>query len=213
MSVRRELPARAASIALATAYQESKIQNLDYGDRDSLGIFQQRPSQGWGKPEQIMDPHYSTNRFYAALEQVDGYDELPIDEAAQEVQRSADGSAYAQHEPDARALASALTGYSEAAFSCEVDEPADSGQQPGPSGLTAQRQRRARARCGRRSARCPTAATRPRASAPGTWTARRTTTGRRWTSSSGPPTPPTAGPAGPWRSSSSPTPTGSRSRR
>jgi len=136
LSVRRELPARAASIALATAYQESKIRNLDYGDRDSLGIFQQRPSQGWGEPEQIMDPHYATNQFYAALEQVDGYGDLPIDVAAQEVQRSADGSAYAQHEPDARALASALTGYSEAAFSCEVDAPADSGQQPGPSGLT-----------------------------------------------------------------------------
>ncbi len=136
LSVRRGLPARAASIALATAYQESKIRNLDYGDRDSLGIFQQRPSQGWGEPEQIMDPHYATNQFYAALEQVDGYDDLPIDVAAQEVQRSADGSAYAQHEPDARALASALTGYSEAAFSCEVETPADSGQQPGRSGLT-----------------------------------------------------------------------------
>lgn len=136
LSLRRELPARAASIALATAYQESKIRNLDYGDLDSLGIFQQRPSQGWGKPSRIMDPHYATNRFYAALERVDGYADIPIDEAAQQVQRSADGSAYAQHEPDARALASALTGYSPAAFSCEVDEPTASGQQPGPSGLT-----------------------------------------------------------------------------
>jgi hypothetical protein len=137
VSVRRGLPARAASIALATAMQESKIRNLDYGDRDSLGVFQQRPSQGWGRPAQILDPYYASNRFFEALEQVDGYRDLPIDEAAQTVQHSADGSAYAQHEADARALASALTGNSPRAFSCEVDDPPASGQQPGPSGLTA----------------------------------------------------------------------------
>jgi len=137
VSVRRGMPARAASIALAAAMQESKIRNLDYGDRDSLGIFQQRPSQGWGRPRQLMDPYYASNHFYAALERVDGYADLPIDEAAQQVQHSADGSAYAQHEPDARALASALTGYSPAALSCEVEAPVASGQQPGPSGLTA----------------------------------------------------------------------------
>jgi hypothetical protein len=137
VSVRRGLPARAASIALATAMQESKIRNLDYGDRDSLGVFQQRESQGWGTEAQIMDPYYASNRFFAALERVDGYRELPIAEAAQSVQRSADGSAYAQHETDARALASALTGNSPAAFSCEVDEPPASGQDAGPSGLTA----------------------------------------------------------------------------
>ena len=137
VSVRRGLPARAASIALATAMQESKIRNLDYGDRDSLGVFQQRPSQGWGRPGQIMDPYYASNRFFEALEQVDGYRDLPIDEAAQTVQRSADGSAYAQHEADARALASALTGNSPRAFSCEVDALPASGQRPGASGLTA----------------------------------------------------------------------------
>lgn len=137
VSVRRGLPTRAASIALATAMQESKIRNLDYGDRDSVGVFQQRESQGWGTEAQIMDPYYASNRFFEALEQVDGYRELPIAEAAQSVQRSADGSAYAQHEADARALASALTGNSPAAFSCEVDEPPASGQQPGRTGLTA----------------------------------------------------------------------------
>jgi len=136
VSVRRGLPARAASIALATALQESKIRNLDYGDRDSVGVFQQRPSQGWGTEARIMDPFYASNRFYAALEQVDGYAELPLAEAAQEVQRSADGSAYAQHEPDARALASALTGWSPAALTCTVEPPQPSAQQPGRSGLT-----------------------------------------------------------------------------
>ena len=136
VSVQRGLPARAASIALATAYQESKILNVDYGDRDSLGLFQQRPSQGWGEPAQILDPYYSSNRFYEALSQVEGYENMPIDEAAQLVQRSADGSAYAPHEDNARALASALTGYSPAAFSCEVDEPAASAEPAGDEGLT-----------------------------------------------------------------------------
>jgi len=136
VSVQRGLPARAASIALATAYQESKILNVDYGDRDSLGLFQQRPSQGWGEPAQILDPYYSSNSFYEALSQVEGYENMPIDEAAQLVQRSADGSAYAPHEDNARALASALTGYSPAAFSCEVDEPAASAEPAGDEGLT-----------------------------------------------------------------------------
>ena len=137
VGVRRELPARATSIALATAYQESKITNLGYGDRDSLGLFQQRPSQGWGTREEILDPYHATGAFYDALAQVDGYQSMPIHRAAQEVQRSADGSAYQQHEASARALASALSGYSGAAFNCRVDAPPDSGQDPGDDGLTA----------------------------------------------------------------------------
>ena len=67
VSVKRDLPPRAASIALATAYQESGIRNLDYGDRDSVGLFQQRPSQGWGSEQQLMDPHYASGKFYDAL--------------------------------------------------------------------------------------------------------------------------------------------------
>ncbi len=136
VSVRRGLPARAASIALATTYQESKILNLDYGDRDSVGLFQQRPSQGWGTPQQLMDPYYASNQFYAALEKIDGYLSMPIHEAAQAVQRSADGSAYAQHEGRARTLASALTGFSPAAFSCDIDLPSVAAEQPGRQGLT-----------------------------------------------------------------------------
>ena len=69
IAVSRGLPARAASIALATAYQESDLRNLEGGDRDSLGLFQQRPSQGWGEPEEILDPVYATNAFYDALVQ------------------------------------------------------------------------------------------------------------------------------------------------
>lgn len=122
MSVRRGMPARAASIALATAYQESKLYNLESGDRDSLGLFQQRPSQGWGSRAQILDPYFATTAFYDALQKVDGYETMRITEAAQRVQRSGFPEAYADHEADARVLASALTGQSFHAFSCTVDD-------------------------------------------------------------------------------------------
>jgi hypothetical protein len=127
IAVRRGLPARAASIALATAYQESKIRNLDHGDRDSLGIFQQRPSQGWGTAAQIRDPHYATNAFYDALEKIDGYQDMRITEAAQRVQRSGFPEAYEDHAADARALASSLSGFSEEKFSCVVHQTEDRG--------------------------------------------------------------------------------------
>jgi hypothetical protein len=132
----RGLPARAVTIALAAAYQESELYNLDYGDRDSLGLFQQRPSQGWGTAEQIMDPVYASDRFYDALLEIPNYQELPVTVAAQRVQRSAYGDAYADHEPAARVLASALAGHSPATLSCSL-RPADvSAQVMGPDGLT-----------------------------------------------------------------------------
>lgn len=124
VGVRRTLPARAVTIALATALQESKLRNLSGGDRDSLGIFQQRPSQGWGTPEEILDPVYATGRFYDGLAKVDGYEQLPITEAAQAVQRSGFPDAYAQHEGVARAYASALTGWSPTALTCTLAEAA-----------------------------------------------------------------------------------------
>jgi hypothetical protein len=131
VGVRRGLPGRAATIGIATALQESKLVNLPGGDRDSLGLFQQRPSQGWGTPAQIRDPVYATNAFYDVLVKVEGYQSLPITTAAQKVQRSAFPSAYAEHEPEARILASALTGYSPAGFSCVL--PA---VEPGPERVT-----------------------------------------------------------------------------
>ncbi len=121
-AVRRGMPARAATIAIATALQESKLVNIDYGDRDSVGLFQQRPSQGWGTVEQIMDPVYSTGAFFDALAEVEGYEALEITDAAQRVQRSGFPDAYAQHEPRARAWASALTGYSPATVTCALHE-------------------------------------------------------------------------------------------
>ncbi|KES04112.1 hypothetical protein BU52_27070 [Streptomyces toyocaensis] len=115
----RELPERAVTIALATALQESALRNIDYGDRDSLGLFQQRPSQGWGTPEEIMDPAYAAGKFYEHLEEVPGYTRLPLTVAAQRVQRSGFPQAYAKHEPDATLLAAALTGRSAATLTCE----------------------------------------------------------------------------------------------
>ncbi|WP_240643873.1 hypothetical protein [Antribacter gilvus] len=127
ISLRRALPARAATIGLATSLQESKLINITYGDRDSVGLFQQRPSQGWGSVEQIMDPVYSTNAFYDGLVKVAGYEDMEITVAAQTVQRSGYPDAYAQHETRSRAWASALTGNSAAALSCELaDVPGDS---------------------------------------------------------------------------------------
>jgi hypothetical protein len=118
VSVRRGLPPRAASIALATVYQETGIRNLDYGDRDSVGLFQQRPSQGWGTAKQLRDPYFATNAFYDALIKIDGWESADITEVAQQVQRSAYPEAYRDHEEDARVLASTLTGHSPAGFRC-----------------------------------------------------------------------------------------------
>lgn len=110
VGVAKGLPDRAVTIALATAMQESSLRNLDHGDRDSLGLFQQRPSQGWGTPEQITDPVYSAGIFYDRLVEVPGYSRLPLTVAAQKVQRSGYPQAYAKHEPDATVLTAAFAG-------------------------------------------------------------------------------------------------------
>ncbi|MBV9412440.1 MAG: hypothetical protein JO148_12640 [Acidimicrobiia bacterium] len=117
------MPDHAVSIALATAYLESGLHNIDYGDRDSLGLFQQRPSQGWGTPAQIMMPHYAAANFYRHLARVPGWEVIPVTEAAQRVQRSALPDGYAQFEPAARAIAEALTGEVPAGFTCRVSFP------------------------------------------------------------------------------------------
>ncbi|RZU75113.1 hypothetical protein EV384_3640 [Micromonospora kangleipakensis] len=99
------LPERAAVISIATSLQESKLENLghlgDRNDHDSLGLFQQRPSSGWGTPEQITDPEYATLAFEKGLKQVDGWQDMPLTEAAQTVQVSAYPDAYAQWEKQA----------------------------------------------------------------------------------------------------------------
>lgn len=119
-SLRWGLPARAATIAVATAIQESTLRNIDYGDRDSIGLFQQRPSQGWGSVEEIMDPYYATDRFYEALIKVSGWQDAEITVAAQAVQRSGFPEAYADHEEEGRLWASALTGNG-GTVTCDLD--------------------------------------------------------------------------------------------
>ncbi|MER7899713.1 heavy metal transporter [Streptomyces sp. NPDC096046] len=131
----RGLPERAVTIALATALQESALRNIDHGDRDSLGLFQQRPSQGWGTPKEIMDPTYSASEFYEHLVKVPGYTRLPLTVAAQRVQRSGFPQAYAKHEPDAALLAAALTGQSAATLTCEGRPGAT--RASGPDGVRA----------------------------------------------------------------------------
>lgn len=108
---------QAVTVALATAMQESRLRNLDYGDRDSLGIFQQRPSQGWGSPQEVTDVRYAATRFYRALSEIPGWESLRLTEAAQAVQRSAFPEAYEQWADEAAALTRALSG-AVAALSC-----------------------------------------------------------------------------------------------
>jgi hypothetical protein len=123
VATRRALPTRAVAIAYATALQESKLTNPHYGDLDSVGVFQQRPSQGWGSARHIEDPVYATERFFDALVQVPEYLSLPIDVAAQDVQHSADGSAYEQYAGVGTALAAAFTGADPHAVWCTYSDP------------------------------------------------------------------------------------------
>jgi hypothetical protein len=118
VAARHGLPRQAVTIAYAAALQESKLQNLDYGDLDSVGIFQQRPSQGWGPAAELRDPVYATTKFFAALVGVPGYATMPVYQAAQAVQRSADGSAYEQWAGTAALLAGYFTGRSPHGVSC-----------------------------------------------------------------------------------------------
>ncbi|MGN5379617.1 hypothetical protein ACQ4WX_27105 [Streptomyces lasalocidi] len=146
----RGLPERAVTVALATAIQESKLRDLGYGDRDSLGLFQQRPSQGWGTPAQIRDPVYATGRFFDALVKVPDYLGLPVTVAAQQVQHSGYPQAYAQHEDMAATLADVLTGREGPALNCTVSgAPAwPPTRRASPAGATG-RVRRARCRAAR----------------------------------------------------------------
>jgi len=102
---------RAAVVAIATALQESKLENLGHlgerNDHDSQGLFQQRPSSGWGTVEQITDVEYSTTAFLNGLKQVDGWQDMPLTQAAQTVQVSAYPDHYAQWETQAAEIVAA----------------------------------------------------------------------------------------------------------
>lgn len=107
---RMHVPEHGQVIAIAAALQESGLRNLDHGDRDSLGLFQQRPSQGWGTPAQITNPTYAATAFYRRLLATPDWQRMNVNDAAQTVQRSATPTAYGQHEPAARAITAAVSG-------------------------------------------------------------------------------------------------------
>ncbi|GGM24029.1 M23 family metallopeptidase [Dactylosporangium sucinum] len=108
------VPPAGWTIAVATAMQESSLRNLGHlggrNDHDSLGLFQQRPSQGWGTPEQILDPRYAAGKFYEALLKVDGWQSMSLTQAAQQVQRSAYPDAYAKWQAEAEHLVELIKG-------------------------------------------------------------------------------------------------------
>lgn len=136
----RGLPERARIIAIAAAWQESSLRNIDHGDLDSLGLFQQRASQGWGDPKQLTDPVYAAGEFYDHLVKVSDWQQIPLTQAAQAVQRSAYPDAYAKWEADATALADQLGGAATPALSCRsgaVASTADAPSRPDVSGLSA----------------------------------------------------------------------------
>jgi hypothetical protein len=115
---RQRMPSRALTVAYAAAMQETHLHNFRYGDRDSVGVFQQRPSEGWGPASKLIDPVYASTRFFQALVSVAGYRRMPVPQAAQAVQHSADGSAYAQYQALAAHLTAAFTGASPHAVWC-----------------------------------------------------------------------------------------------
>jgi hypothetical protein len=107
-------------IALAATMQESTLRNLNYGDRDSLGLFQQRPSTGWGTPAQVTDPTYAARLFFGGpsnpnagitrgLLEIPGWQSMTVTQAAQAVQQSAYPDAYAKWEASARVWLDQLT--------------------------------------------------------------------------------------------------------
>jgi hypothetical protein len=114
------LPHHAVTIGIAAALQESQLHNLTYGDRDSLGLFQQRPSQGWGSPTQILNPRFAAESFFRVLARTNGWSAMSVSDAAQRVQRSASPTAYATWENEARSLARATTGELPGALTCSA---------------------------------------------------------------------------------------------
>lgn len=135
VGIARNVPDRAVIVALATALQESKLRNLEHlgndNDHDSVGLFQQRPSQGWGTTKQIMDPRYASKRFYTSLTKIKGWQKLRITEAAQRVQRSAYPEAYDKWVDEATVLAKVLTGQQASGVTCDTRESTSTELTPG----------------------------------------------------------------------------------
>ena len=140
VGVKLGVPAYGIKIAEATALQESKLYDLSGGDRDSLGLFQQRPSEGWGTAAQIQDTTYASTAFFQALLKVPDWEHLDLTVAAQDVQHSAYPGAYANHETEAGVLTEVFTGTAGGALTCTLDGPTFSPQHTDSSGMTTQGQ-------------------------------------------------------------------------
>ncbi|MEH0468574.1 NlpC/P60 family protein [Streptomyces sp. B21-097] len=128
-----DVPKKGQVVALATAMQESRLRNLNYGDRDSLGLFQQRPSQGWGSAQQIRDPVYASEQFYKHLLKVDGWQQMTVTQAAQAVQKSGLPDAYARWENLATALQDAIAKTFPGGGNDAHSKDADQGKEPSTS--------------------------------------------------------------------------------
>ena len=140
VGVKLGVPTYGIEIAEATALQESKLYDLSGGDRDSLGLFQQRPSMGWGSADQILDTTYASTAFYDALLKVKNWQGLELTVAAQDVQHSGYPTAYANHEQEAAVLAKVFTGVVGGALTCTLDGPTFSPQPTNGQGLTTEGQ-------------------------------------------------------------------------
>jgi hypothetical protein len=125
--ISRKLPERAAVLVIGAALQESKLTNIPPGDgdRDSVGILQQRPSQGWGTAEQLSDIRFATGKFLDQLVKIPNWQTIPLADAVQAIQVSADGSAYARHEGQAQQIADGLMGAKPASVSCTFGKPTE----------------------------------------------------------------------------------------
>ena len=121
------IPERAAVLVLAAAMQESKLTNLPGGDRDSVGVLQQRPSQGYGNPSgnaaSLQNPTEATKEFLDRLVKIDGWQSMDLSTVVQAVQISADGSLYGQYEDEAQKLADVLQGHVPAGITCTINKP------------------------------------------------------------------------------------------
>jgi hypothetical protein len=118
VGLRDGMDERAVAVAITTAMQESELLNVDYGHDDSLGLFQQRPSMGWGTEEEVQDPVYASYKFYEKLRRTDGWQDMTLAEASQAVQVSAYPDLYRQWETDATVIAAVLAGGQESGMAC-----------------------------------------------------------------------------------------------
>ncbi|WP_213453925.1 peptidoglycan DD-metalloendopeptidase family protein [Rhizomonospora bruguierae] len=137
---RMGVPPRGWVVAVATAMQESRLTNLGFlgarNDHDSIGLFQQRPSMGWGTVEQIRDPAYAARKFYEKLVKIKGWESMALTDAAQQVQRSAYPDAYAKHEPVAAEIVNRLANGAAKAVQVNNQIKCASGGQIAASGWT-----------------------------------------------------------------------------